>query len=66
MVKKWRYAKKDYKRIKHDRYPKMVQIDTTMSHLCCELGSLKNIEFWLAFLRGIDIAKNFIPFSSEK
>jgi hypothetical protein len=36
---------KDYKTIKHDKCPKMVKIDTIISHLCCELGSLKNIEF---------------------
>ena len=45
MVKKWRHAKKDCKRIKHEKYLKVVQIDTVMSHLCCELGSLQNIEF---------------------
>ena len=45
MVKKLCHAKKDYKRTKHDKYLKVVQIDTTMSHLCCELGSLQNIEF---------------------
>ena len=66
MVKTWCHTKKDYKGTKHDRYPKMVQIDTIMSHLCCELGSLKNIQFLSDFLKEINIAKIFMAFPLEK